>query len=281
MRRLLLLATLLAAPPVLAAEPGPGQTPVSPPTIFDAPLKTERITLPKTRGEPADKRELTCFRFAELRVKQLDLGEVGAAQLAILPQKAGAKPTPCQRQTAAGEIVIPAKAWSGYFKGVKSNYVFFDAEDGTNGGLGFAVFDGRTGTKLFEDLAVGEIGTAEPSEDGIKLRYKRAFSGTCSIPAAGVGCWAEILQKMPGVKAEPIPDCAAGYLKAKSEMARGRCEAQNEKGETCLQKEMKLLDEQKWDTSPSVIGYDVEARIKASQPSVTATGGELSCWPAD
>ncbi len=86
---------------------------------------------------------------------------------------------------------------------------------------------------------------------------------------------------MPGVKPEPVPDCAAGYLKAKTEMARARCEAQQDKSETCFQKEMKLLDEQQWDKSPSVIGYDVEAQIKQSQHSVTATGDQLSCWPAD
>lgn len=282
MGRFILLTALLCWPAVLTAQTGGGPAVSSATaTVFDAPLATERIKLGRVRGEPAAKRELTCFHFAELRVKQFDLGEVGAAQLAILAYKPGAKRAVCQQKTAPGEIVIPADSWSGYFKGAKSGYVFFDADDGTNGGLGFAVFDGRTGARLFTDLAVGEIASTEPIEGGIKLGYKRAFSGGCSIPAAGTSCWSEIVQQMPGVKPEPVPDCAAGYLKAKSEMARGRCEAQQDKGETCFGKEMKLLDEQQWDKSPSVIGYDVEAQIKGSQNSVAAIGDQLSCWPAD
>jgi len=284
MARVILLMALVSWPAVLMAQPGSAQSPGAPgakPTVFDAPVTTERIRLGTPRGEPAGKRELACFHFAELRVKQLDLGEVGAAQLSILPYKPGAKRVVCQKKSAPGEIVIPADTWSGYFAGAKAGYVFFEAEDGTNGGLGFAVFDGRTGAKLFSDLAVGDIRSAEPIEGGIKLSYRRALVGDCSIPVGGTSCWSEIVQHMPGVKAEPMPDCAAGYLKAKSDMARGRCEAQRDKSETCFQNEMKLLDEQKWDTAPSVIGYDVEALIKHTEQSVTATGDQLSCWPSD
>jgi hypothetical protein len=102
------LVALLCWPAVLTAQTG--GVPVSPSataTVFDAPSATERIKLGAVRGEPAAKRELTCFHFAELRVKQLDLGEVGAAQLAILPNKPGAKRAVCQKKSAPGEIVIP------------------------------------------------------------------------------------------------------------------------------------------------------------------------------
>jgi hypothetical protein len=108
MGRFILLVALLCWPAVLTAQTG--GVPVSPSataTVFDAPSATERIRLAAIRGEPAAKRELTCFHFAELRVKQLELGEVGAAQLAILPYKPGAKRAVCQKKSAPGEIVIP------------------------------------------------------------------------------------------------------------------------------------------------------------------------------
>jgi hypothetical protein len=108
MGRFILLVALLCWPAVLTAQTdGVPVSPSATATVFDAPLTTERIRLAATRGEPAAKRELTCFHFAELRVKQLDLGEVGAAQLAILPYKPGAKRAVCQKKSAPGEIVIP------------------------------------------------------------------------------------------------------------------------------------------------------------------------------
>lgn len=257
---------LLAAAPTLAAG-------------FDKPLSTERIPI-ASGGASGGKAALSCFYFRGLRVKQLDLGEVGAAELAILPLAGGAKP-PCRRSASPGEIVIPSKEWSGYFKGVRSGYVFFDAEDGTNGGLGFAVFDGRTGKKLFEDLAVGALRTAKTSAGAIRVRYRRVFAGSCSVPQAGAKCWAEMAAGMPGVRTAPPPDCRAGYAKAKAAMAKGRCEARQKPSPGCFAAEMKRLDEQRWNEAPSVVAYDVEAEIGRSRQSMRALGGVLSCWPAD
>jgi hypothetical protein len=285
MGRWFLLLALLSLPGVPAAQTiqtdGSQATLSTMSKVFDTPVSTERIVFKVRRGEPIAKRELTCFHFAELRVRQLDLGEVGAAELAILPYGANAKRVACRQKRETAEIIISGSKWSGYFKGAKAGFAFFDAEDGTNGGLGFAVFDGRTGAKLFEDLAAGEIRAADPIEDGIRLRYTRAFVGKCSVPVEGSGCWSEIVKQMPGVSAERIPDCAAGYLNAKSEMAHDRCEAHRDQSEACLQSQMKLLDEQQWDKSPSVLGYEVEALITRSRQSVAAVGGQLSCWPAD
>ena len=263
------LLALLASATAAAAE-----TPPSP--VFDRPLASERVDL----GSGSGKRVLSCFYFPGLRVKQLDTGEVGAAELAILPRR-DTRHIACRTRTEAGEIVIPADKWSGYFKGVKAGYVFFDAEDGTNGGLGFAVFDGHSGAKLFEDLAVGDIRSAEPVGGAIRLRYRRALPGACSVPRDGVTCWASIAAKIPGAETAAAPDCAAGYLKAKTDMARGRCEAQNDKRPGCFAAEMKRLDQQRWDDAPSVIGLDVEAEITGSRQSVKALGAAQSCWPSD
>jgi len=265
------------APPVAApaAETAPAAS-----SIFDPPLSVKRLALPRSRTAPTDKNELSCFSFSEVRVKQLDTGEVGA-ELAILPLKPGAKPPACQKAKSAGEIVTPGREWSGYFKGVKGHYVLFDADDGVNGGLGFAVFDGHDGRKLFDDVAVGDIAAAQVDAEGLTLRYRRAAAGECSVPKDGAACWAKIAAALPGIDPAAPPDCAAGYLKAKEAMARARCEAQDDKSEPCFGRQMKLLDEQRWDEAPSVIGYDAEARISAAAQTIWPTGGDLSCWPSD
>jgi hypothetical protein len=44
--------------------------------------------------------------------------------------------------------VIDGSEWSGYFKGVRGNLVFFNAADGTNAGIPFVVNDSRTGRRF-------------------------------------------------------------------------------------------------------------------------------------
>jgi hypothetical protein len=266
------LAMVSAAIPIAQSAAGDA-------AVFDRPLSVKRVALPKTAEAP-DKNELTCFYFKELRVKQLDQGEVGAAELAILPLSAPAQP-PCERAAAKGEIVIPGKDWSGYFKGVRHGFVLFDADDGTNGGLGFAVFDGDSGKKLFEDLAVGDMHAAGPAEDGITLRYRRAAAASCSLLTGGAACWEKTVAAVPELKEAGRPDCAAGYRAAKTAMAQARCEAHGEKDAACLGREMQLLDKQRWDESPSVIGYEAEARITRTGHTVARLGRDLSCWPSD
>lgn len=273
-RCLLLLALIIAAMPTAQPEARDA-------AMFDRPLAVKRVTLPKAGTDAPDKNELTCFYFQDLRVKQLDQGEVGAAELAILPLAAASQPA-CERAPATGEIVIPGKDWSGYFKGVRGGFVLFDADDGTNGGLGFAVFDGRSGKKLFDDLAVGDMRAAEPATDGITLRYRRAAVASCSLVTGGAACWEKTVAALPELKEAAEPDCAAGYHAAKTAMAQARCEAHSEKGEACFAREMQLLDTQRWDAAPSVIGYDAEARItRTAARTVVRLGRELSCWPAD
>lgn len=47
--------------------------------------------------------------------------------------------------------VIRYPEWVGYFKGAKGNLVFFDADDGINGGMPFVVYDSKTGKSVFKD----------------------------------------------------------------------------------------------------------------------------------
>src|ERR1700761_2785037 len=133
------LAALAGAGPARAADPG-----------FDKPIKQGHQPLARSTSK-SPKIGTTCFYFTGFMVKQVDEGEEGAEQLSIVPAANPAKPPPCQRDNLPDEKVVPPDEWSGYFKGVKGDYVLFEAEDGVNGAVGFAVFAAASGKKLFED----------------------------------------------------------------------------------------------------------------------------------
>ncbi len=124
--------------------------------VFDKPLDKQVVKLPADSDNPQAKPKRSCFTYPGFMVKEVDLGEVGADELSITPiSKGGQKPF-CGAKTA-NEIVIKGDDWSGYFEGVKGDFVFFTAEEGVNGGMLFAVFSGGNGKKLFEELAGTEL----------------------------------------------------------------------------------------------------------------------------
>ncbi len=258
----------LLAPPASAAT--------APSTVFDAPTDTKTMTLPAAKG--AAQTKLTCSYYAHFMVKEVDEGEVGAAQLSIVPGDATHKPV-CQRKNVAGEKIVKADDWGGYLKGVKGDDVFFDAEDGVNGALGFAVFD-STAKKLFEDSALGGFHSLALDGATLTMRYQRSVAGACSVMKDGPACWAKIAAATH-VAASPAPDCAAGYLKAKTEMAKGRCDADKTPTPACIAAALKELDAQRWNESPSVIEYEAQTILAAGHATTTALGPALTCHPAD
>ncbi len=247
------------------------------PSVFDRPIKTQKLVLPA--NEVGYKPKLTCSTYAHFMVKQVDEGEVGAAQLSIIPLAAGAKPL-CQRKNVPGEKVVSPKDWSGYFKGVKGDYVFFDADDGVNGGLGFAIVAAGTGKKLFDDSAVGNLKSVTLNGDALTIRYARSYSGECSVGHDGAACWSKIAAATGETSAKQ-PDCAAGYLKAKNEMAKGRCQADKKPGAACMAAALKELDRQRWDEAPTVIVYDAETSLTASGATTRPLGAPSVCHPSD
>jgi hypothetical protein len=264
----LLVIGVLLAPPTFAAT--------APSTVFDAPIDTKTMTLPATRG--AAQTKLTCSYYTHFMVKEVDEGEPGAAQLSILPGDATHKPV-CQRKNVAGEKVVKADDWGGYLKGVKGDDVFFDAEDGVNGALGFAVFDSAA-KKLFEDSALGNFHSLTLEGTTLTMRYQRSAAGPCSVVKDGPACWAKIATATR-VAASPAPDCAAGYLKAKTEMAKGRCDADKNATPACITAALNELDAQRWNDSPSVIEYEAQTILIAGHATTTALGPALTCHPAD
>jgi hypothetical protein len=213
-------------------------------------------------------------------VKEIDLGEKGASRLAIVHGTKKSVPD-CSRLREKGEIAINPDDWSGYFKGVKGNLVFFDADDGWNGGMGFAVYDAKTGKKIFEDVALGDLEfpdtPTKTSDAETTVRYIRLVDGGCILPKEEAACWDKIRQRFALVSA--VPDCKAGYENSAQALAKGRCQAQNSDNADCLAKEIVLARKQTGDAN-SVIAYPVEAAFSAN-PTVKPIAGDLRCWPSD
>jgi hypothetical protein len=178
------------------------------------------------------------------------------------------------------EYVIPADTWSGYFRGVKADYAFFDAPDGTNGGLGFMalrLFDRKA---VLEDVAQHGIKSIDYEEGVLKLRYQRVFAGTCSIRTGGDSC-RDALVRDTGVSAGSLSICSQGYQAAREAMAKGRCAAQSNHQRDCFLQELDRLGEQKWNEAPTVIVYEAEATLKDGTLVITPRSGALACHPSD
>lgn len=238
----------------LAALPGAVQAS----GLFDTPIKLVRLPLPADPANPQAKAQLSCFYFAHFMVKEVDLGEPGAEKLSILPIAAGAKRPVCKRDNADGELVVQGEDWSGYFWGAKGGYIFFSAEDGWNGGMGFAVFDAGA-RKLFEDAAKTWHSIQE-AESGVTLRYLRVYEAPCSIKSDdGAGCWQQI-QKDTGLTAA-MPDCGATY------------EAEQRRTPNLAQQVL---------NDPTVIDYEVTVALAASgHATKPAAEKVLNCRPAE
>ncbi len=152
-----------------------------------------------------------------------------------------------------------------------------------NGSLGFSVYRGTDVANLFQDSVKFEhdhVRFQSISADGAGLRmlYTRVYAAPCSVLTEGNACWLRIAEETHLAPGSP-PDCAAGYLRAKQELATARCEIAHRSNPACVKREMEGMKSD--DASPSVIGYDVNVTITPPQASIQPAGGPVSCWPAD
>ena len=277
-RNLMHYCVLSGAIALLGAAPGlPERTAAESP--YDRPLEVRHMNLKPDPHNPQVKRDVSCFTYPHFVIKQVDFGEVGAERLSIIPAAPGAAP-PCRQAKERNEYVIPADAWSGYFEGVKYEHAFFKAADGTNGGLGFMVFRVSDRKKLFEDTAEKGIQSLEIKDGILRLRYQRVFSSTCSAVTSGSAC-RDIIAEQTGVAGGSLASCAGGYRAAKEEMAKARCDAHPAKDDACIEKELKHLDEQRWDDTPTVVVYEVEVSLGGASPVIKPLGDALACRPSD
>jgi hypothetical protein len=243
---------------------------------FDKPVRKQRVELGKAANPLSDRTRVTCYFFSNFMVKEVDLGEKGADRLGIVPvppQSTGK----CTRARSKDEVVISAKDWSGYFMGVKNGYVFFSGDDGWNGATPFAIFDAKTGKKLFEDSAKADITFLTSPHQSITMRYLRVVSDDCAI-LKDAACWQRMAGKY-GLDNAAAPDCRKGYETIAESMAKERCAAQRAPVAACLKKERPLAIKQAND-SPSVISYPVEVQLGAT-PSAKPTGAAVGCWPTE
>jgi len=233
-----------------AASFAAGAATVSP---FDTPLKVVHIALPRDKDNPQAKREVRCSYYPKFMVKEIDLGEEGADQLSILHNGEGRI---CRRVNAPNEKIVSPDDWTGYFAGVSGDYVFFSADDGWNGGMGFAVFT-PDAKKLFEDVeknwtiiaAVAPPGPAGiDSGHGIGMRYTRVYGAKCSLAGAhGEACW-ERIRRDTGLQG-PMPDCRADYAREQARTPKSP-----------------VLDD------PTAVEYDVATTIAVNGVHETAVG---------
>lgn len=223
--------------------------------FFDQPLKVVHRPLPRDPDNPQAKPEVRCTYYARFVVKEIDLGEEGAFQLSILP--ANGTTRACRKENAADEKIVSPGEWTGYFKGAVGDYIFFDAEDGWNGGLGFAVFtpDAR---KLFDDVAKKWLSIAPSggaSGNGLTLRYLRVFGAKCSLgDQKAQTCWRKI-ETATGL------DCRALYAREQRRTPKFA---------------KQVLED------PSAVEYDAVTVLTGKGATTTAMkGSKAMCRPQD
>ncbi|KQS93809.1 MULTISPECIES: hypothetical protein [unclassified Rhizobium] len=216
---------------------------------FDKPAANETVKLPTDPQYPSAEPKVTCSRYADFMVKQVDLGEVGAEKLSL--QAADA---PCERESAGERLISDDLA--GYFLGAAGSYAFFQAADGWNGGLPFVVFDAKTATKLFDTaMAIESLSAVEVDEHGLSLEFVRNLTTSCSLYADTDACSKRIGEET-GLDAARLPDCKDVY---EAEMKRTPDYADA----------IKAL--------PSVIEYPVALRWAANAVTITPRDGATRC----
>jgi hypothetical protein len=219
-------------------------------SVFDKPLKVTRIPLPRNPQDPGAKTGVTCWYYGKFMVKQVELGYQGTSEIAILP---GQNPVCQRKQLAANELVILPKVWSGYFKGVSGNNVFFDGVDMFNGGRPFVIL--TPDAKRISDDVAGPFTSVSSIPGGLKMRYARVYTSHCSLAGAHADeCWG-IISKETGLTARP--DCKAAYVDPDKRSVFG------------------IED-------PSVLGYDADETLVNGKATIVpvAPGHAPSCLMA-
>jgi len=228
------------------------------PALYDKPARVQHLPLPADPQNPQAKPVLSCFYFRHFMVKEVDLGELGAEQLSILPIEAGHQAPVCRRDNAADEKLVSPDDWSGYFDGVKGDYVFFSAEDGWNDGMGFAVFTAADAKKVFEDVAK-KWRSIVLMPSGIAMRYQRVYGAKCSLQADKPGCWQQI-ERDTGLHGA-APDCTAAYV------------AEEKRTPTMVQG---VIDD------PTIVDYEAAASIGPGGSTIApVTGKAIACRPSE
>jgi hypothetical protein len=259
------LALLIFTSALSAQKPFPTNPKRSLTAPFDTPLRSSIVDLgpsPYYPGLKARHNKLSCFYFSDSLVKEYDEGQKGSEWLSILPIGKGEKPD-CTRSHELAEKVIDGREWTGYFKGVKGHLVFFDGDDGYNGGVPFAIFDSATGQRVFQDSTYDSrmwtrrvktgpfdrLSVSSATGRPISLKYLRVSEAGCDLHlhTEKSACWDKVKTAFHLQTAqEPVCD---GYKGISNHYS-------------------------------SVIAYPVEVTV-SQPPDVKNIAGPIKCWPVD
>ncbi len=223
---------------------------------FDVPTKVDVVKLPIEQGAEDAAPAITCLRYADFMVKEVDKGELGADKLALLPKDA-----PCE-VTTAGEIIIKDDL-AGYYMEAKGNYVFFTASDGFNGGMPFVVLDAKTQKHLFDDSFSLDEDVKTATIDGTKLSlgFKRVYTADCSLYDDENGCSDKVKAATGLGKDVAMPDCKPAYEAYMKENPDYAADAK---------------------TAPSVINYEATLVFDGTKAVVApVSGASASCVMAN
>lgn len=240
----------------------------TPDATFDTPIDKKVVDFGLSSANPPGRQtmrnRLSCYFYANFMVKEHnDQGMKGAELLTITPITGQAQPA-CSQEIGPGETVIgkEGKGWWGYYWGAKGNYVFFSAADGWDGGIPFAIYNFKTGKKVFEDSSY-EGGNwnlkPEPSpfnslrvtavqSQPLTLKYLRVVEAKCDLHLwKKEACWSSVRRRL-GLKDAKTPICS-GYDDI----------------------------DIRYD---SAIAYPVEVSL-TKPPVAKTTAGPVKCWPVD
>jgi hypothetical protein len=260
---MVLLAPLLLAPSLPAAAAD------EPDTGFDRRIAVEHVDLGPSETSPDQRSEVRCHYYPDLMVKEIDLREVGDAQLSLLRYR-DVRP-PCRRDTLPGEQVIGDDAWHGYFDGVTHGLVVFSAEDGVNGALGFALFRPGEDRPLYTSAAFGARHFAAAAGGTVQLRFVRMVEAKCSVPRDGAACIAAIAA---ATKVAPVTAsmCTEGY----EANFRALCQDAPEGMAACLARR-RAQDS----AAPTVVGIPTLVTLDAAGAHERPAGPPARCGPSD
>jgi membrane-bound inhibitor of C-type lysozyme len=196
--------------------------------------------------------KLTCLRYPNFAMKQLDLGEKGAAGLYIAPSEG-----PCKLDVAVDRKIDDERA--GYLWGAVGPFAFFRSADGWNGGMPFVVYDARSLAPLLDDVVADSLEQVTLAGDVLTLRYRRTYGAECSLLADPQGCGKTIRAALGLAADRAMPNCRPAYQPAiDADPAAAK-------------------DIEAW---PSVIDYPVERKLSPSGTTVEAVEGDLTCRPS-
>lgn len=196
--------------------------------------------------------KLTCLRYPNFALKQLDLGEKGAAGLFIAPSEG-----PCKLDATVDRKIDDERA--GYLWGAFGPFAFFRGADGWNGGMPFVVYDARSLAPLLDDVVADSFDQVTLAGDVLTLRYRRTYGAECSLLADPQGCGKTIRAALGLAADRAMPDCRPAYQPAIDADPTA------------------AKDIEAW---PSVIDYPVERTLSPSGTTAKAVDGELTCRPS-